>query len=218
MTLYFISGLGADKRIFEKLKFPDSFKLVFLDWVVPLKNEPIRDYATRLSYCINTSEPFVIIGLSFGGMIATELSTIVSPQKTILLSSISSHSERPWYFQIFKFIPIYKLSSKKILHRTPFFIHPLIGIKNTEEKNLFNAMLRDTDIDFFKWAISSILNWKQYAGLSNIYHIHGDRDLMFPIKKIKHLHTQYIIPQGTHLMVYTKAEEISEILFEIILK
>jgi hypothetical protein len=75
-------------------------------------------------------------------------------------------------------------------------------------------MLRDTNIVFFKWAISSILNWKQYADLSNIYHIHGDADLMFPIKKIKHVHTQYIIP----LMVYTKAKEISSILSAIILK
>jgi hypothetical protein len=81
MTLYFISGLGADKRIFEKLQFSNSFKLVFIDWIVPVKNEPLRDYATRLSHTINTSEPFVIIGLSFGGMIATELSPIVSPQK-----------------------------------------------------------------------------------------------------------------------------------------
>lgn len=147
------------------------------------KNEPICDYATRLSNTINTSEPFGIVCLSFGGIIATEISTIVSPQKTILLSSISSHTERTWYFQIFKFIPIYKLSSKKILNQTPFFIHTLIGAENKEDKKLFNAMLRDTNIDFLKWAISSILNWKQNITLSNCYHIHGDADLMFPIKK-----------------------------------
>jgi pimeloyl-ACP methyl ester carboxylesterase len=91
MTLYFISGLGADMRIFEKIQFSDSFKLIFIDWIVPIKNEPIRDYATRLSHSINTAEPFVIIGLSFGGMIATELSTIVVPQKTILLKYFFAH-------------------------------------------------------------------------------------------------------------------------------
>ncbi|WP_299252412.1 hypothetical protein [uncultured Cytophaga sp.] len=213
MTLYFISGLGADKRIFERLTFQDSLKIVYIDWVVPIKNESIRDYAIRLSHKIDSTEPFCIVGLSFGGMIVTELSTIVSPQKTILISSISSDVERPWYFKIFKCIPIYKLSSEKILSKSPFFIYKLIGVENKEDKIVFDAMLLNTNIDFFKWAIHAIINWKQRKKILNLYHIHGDSDLIFPLKKIN---PQYVIPKGTHLMVYTRAEEISNILSKII--
>ena len=45
--VYFISGLGADKRIFSFLDL--SFcEPVFIDWITPLKNESLESYALRL--------------------------------------------------------------------------------------------------------------------------------------------------------------------------
>lgn len=213
MTLYFISGLGADQRVFKKLHLLDAYKIVYLDWIVPLQNELICDYAKRLSQKINTLEPFCIIGLSFGGIIATELSHSIHPHKTILISSISNSVELPRYFKIFKFLPIYKLVSKKTLDRTPLFIYKLMGVKNKEDEKLFHTMLLDTNIVFFKWAISSILTWKQDKPVTNLYHIHGDADLIFPIKKTN---PDYVISEGTHLMVYSNAVAVSSILSTIL--
>lgn len=72
IKLYGISGLGADKRVFQYLSLDCEF--IYIDWVVPLKNEPIKSYAMRLAEVINTDEAYGILGISFGGLVATEIS------------------------------------------------------------------------------------------------------------------------------------------------
>jgi len=213
MTLYFISGLGADKRIFEKIILPADHNIVYLNWILPQKNETLEAYSRRLSLEINTSEPFSLIGLSFGGMLAIELSKILSPEKTILISSISSHHERPWYFKLLKIVPIYKFIPKSFLEIKQPLIYKLMGVTNSEEQKLLYAMLVDTDITFFRWAVKSILNWEQTETIQNLYHIHGSADQMFPIK---YTHPTQIIKNGKHLMIYTNASEISDMLSKII--
>ncbi|MEJ0082498.1 MAG: hypothetical protein WDM78_16440 [Puia sp.] len=74
MNLYFISGLGADKRIFQNLVLPEVFKIYYIDWVTVSENESMESYCRRLSSQINTLEPFSLVGLSFGGVIAIEMS------------------------------------------------------------------------------------------------------------------------------------------------
>lgn len=213
MTLYFISGLGADRRIFEKLSLSSHHKIVFIDWIVPIKNETIQNYALRLSANINTSEPFSIIGLSFGGMIATEIAKFLTPQKTILISSISSHLQRPKQLTILKILPLYNFIPKRFFQTKNPFVFNIMGITNKKEQLLFSNMLIDTDITFFRWAIRSILYWEQPETVNNLYHIHGSADLMFPLK---YLTPQYTIKNGKHLMIYTQATEVSTILSEII--
>ena len=85
MKVYGISGLGADKRVFEKLTL--DLELIPIDWITPYKNERIEDYAKRLSKKIDKKEEFIIIGVSFGGLIATEISKILKSKLTILISS-----------------------------------------------------------------------------------------------------------------------------------
>ncbi|ABG59837.1 hypothetical protein [Cytophaga hutchinsonii] len=43
MTVYFLSGLGADKRIFQKLRLSEKLSIVYIDWLQPLKDESIKD-------------------------------------------------------------------------------------------------------------------------------------------------------------------------------
>lgn len=213
MTLYFISGLGADKRIFEKIRVSNIHKIVYLDWIVPLKNESLQGYALRISSKIDTTEPFCIIGLSFGGILSIELSKILSAEKIILISSISSHAERPWYFKTLTILPIHKFIPKRFLLIKIPFVYKNMGVTNAEEQALFYSMLVDTNITFFRWAVSSIINWKQTETIKNLYHIHGSADEMFPIR---YTNPTYIVPNGKHIMVYTQAAKISEIISEII--
>ena len=58
MVLYFLSGLGADKRIFQKLNLPDQYTIVHIDWIKPVPNESIAAYAQRLSVVINQQDHF----------------------------------------------------------------------------------------------------------------------------------------------------------------
>ena len=73
MKAYFIPGLAADKRVFRHIQLPGNFTPVFLEWIAPIKDETLPQYAYRLAEQIEINEPFIIIGLSFGGMLAVEI-------------------------------------------------------------------------------------------------------------------------------------------------
>lgn len=65
MKIYGISGLGADKRVFEFLTLDDEF--IPINWIAPHKKEPIKEYSKRISTVIDTHNDFCLIGVSFGG-------------------------------------------------------------------------------------------------------------------------------------------------------
>ena len=66
--VYLMPGMSANSLIFEKIKFPENFKLHKLDWINPDIDESIENYAKRLSEKIVHKNP-VLIGVSFGGIL-----------------------------------------------------------------------------------------------------------------------------------------------------
>ena len=92
MIIYCFSGLGADKRVFKHLKLDAN--LIHVDWIEPFENESIKSYSKRLSLKIpEDGKNFGILGVSFGGLIATEISKILNPKITILISSAETKYE-----------------------------------------------------------------------------------------------------------------------------
>ncbi|WP_221394889.1 hypothetical protein [Dyadobacter sp. NIV53] len=83
--IYIFSGLGADERVFQRLDFSES-SAIFIKWIIPLNNETIEHYATRLLDQIHTTQP-VLIGLSFGGIMAVEVAKQIDTEKIILIAS-----------------------------------------------------------------------------------------------------------------------------------
>ena len=67
--------------------------------------------------------------------------------------------------------------------------------------DLIDKYLSVRDENYLKWAIREILNWKQEKPLQEVIHIHGDRDLTFPISLIKDC---IIVPGATHALILTK--------------
>jgi esterase/lipase len=82
MTWYLISGLGADERVFDYLDVKAHTSVI--KWLEPEYKESLEDYTQRLSFRINQTEEFGIIGVSFGGIVAIELSNICKPKKKSL--------------------------------------------------------------------------------------------------------------------------------------
>ena len=123
MKVYFISGLAADKRVFKYIELPPDFEIVHLDWVEPLKNETLSHYSDRLSEKIDTGEPFSVIGLSMGGMIASEIAKRLNPLQTILISSVPASNHLPVYFRwassmgLHKLVPVSFVKSLAIMKR-----------------------------------------------------------------------------------------------------
>src|SRR6185312_11284822 len=91
--IYVISGFGADERVFSKLDFGDN-DVHFIQWQVPEKDETLASYAERLAKEIVYPNP-ILIGLSFGGMMAIEIAKLIPIEKVILISSIRDRYELP---------------------------------------------------------------------------------------------------------------------------
>ncbi|HLP13375.1 MAG TPA: alpha/beta hydrolase [Flavobacteriales bacterium] len=208
MKIYFISGLGADERIFQKLEIPSEYEVVHLSWIVPLKGEKVEAYVKRLSAQINSSEPFVLIGLSFGGMLVSELLKFLKPERAIVISSFKSEW-LPWYFRFARFTRLYKILPYSLFKMGNRFIYWLMGMKTKEEKILLKQILKDSDKRFIKWAVHTLLHWQNKEPDDFIFHIHGNNDKLVPLKYVK---PDAVVNKGGHLMVYTHAWEVSSII------
>ncbi|POY37800.1 hypothetical protein C3K47_04505 [Solitalea longa] len=213
MNVYFISGLGADKRVFDKLSLPTNFQIHHITWIEPYPKEPITDYVKRLSLQIDTSKAFCLIGLSFGGIILSELLKVVSPQKAIIISSVKSTIEFPWYFRFAGKLKLHKLILSPLLKSANWFSFKLFGLQSLEEQQLFKDILNDTSTNFMHWAIDKVLTWRHENPSKDIIHIHGTSDLILPYKLIT---AEFTIKNGGHFMVYNRAVEVSSILTTII--
>jgi pimeloyl-ACP methyl ester carboxylesterase len=214
MNLYFISGLGADKRIFQNLVLPEVFKICYIEWVTVSENESMESYCRRLSSQINQQEPFSLVGLSFGGVIATELSKFLSPVQTVLISSFCFKKEVPWFYILLGNSGIYKILPPRFLLKPNNIAFRLFGAYKPEIKNLLTNILEDTDPAFFEWAIRQLFSWDNHWKPANLLRIHGTADKILPYKKIMNA---IPVKEGEHLMVYSKSAIVSQILAENLL-
>ena len=209
--IYILSGLGADERVFKLLDFSD-FSPIFIQWIVPEENESIENYAHRLLKQIDTPNP-VIVGLSFGGMMATEIAKLITVEKIILISSAKTKKEIPSFYQFSGFLGIHKLAPTKILKSSNAVTNWFFGANSTFEKQLLKEILHDTNPVFLKWAIDQIVNWKNIVAAKNTYHIHGTADRILPINGLS---CDVKIKGGGHLMTLTKSEEVNMVLKKIL--
>lgn len=213
MRAYFISGLGADRRAFYKIRLPREYQPVYLDWITPLAGETLPDYAKRFSPAINQDEEFVLIGLSFGGMLASELAKIVSPKKLIIISSLSSYKELPWYFKLAGKLGIHKIISPS-LYKQATIMNRFMGAGNKEMKSIVYSYVNNIDPAFIRWSLDVIVHWSHTERLSEIIHIHGSNDHLLPYRYVK---ADYIVKGGGHLMVMNRADEVNSILRKVLL-
>jgi pimeloyl-ACP methyl ester carboxylesterase len=214
--VYLISGLGADSRLFKNVVLPAGYEVVLVDWLIPNYTDTLTIYSQKIINQYDINENSIVIGVSLGGMISVEIAKQVKLDKVILISSIKTDKEAPWHFKFFRSIPVYKVIPGKLMPHVGFLIKPIFGNMNPDDLQLFKSMLSNSSPVFLKWAMRTVLYWKNNVELSNLYHIIGNNDLMFPYKNIKN--PTAIIKGGTHIMVFDRADEINKLLSEILKK
>jgi pimeloyl-ACP methyl ester carboxylesterase len=214
MNIYLISGLGADSRAFLNLKFDPSLNTIHLDWINANKNESLESYAIRLAQTIDTSTPFYLIGLSLGGMIATEIGKVLHPVKTILISSVCCYTELPLWYRLGGRLRLHKLIPSHLEHNATMFLYWLFSLTQQHDKKILKQVMADSDVRFTKWAMDAVTKWKNTTIPINTIRIHGDKDRVLPITNFT---PDYMIKNGGHLMVMNRSLEVSRILGTILI-
>lgn len=211
-TIYCISGLGADEGVFQYLDL--SFATpIFIQWIEPLENETLAEYALRLKQKFIHEENPVILGLSLGGMIATEISKTIPGAKTIIISSAKTKNEIPFHLKTFRYLPLYKILPEWSIRRHSKMREYFLGAKKEKAKNYVKHVAKHADGNFYKWAIGAILNWQNQTIPSNVVHLHGTKDKLLPYKFVK---TDITVNDGGHLMIIEQANKVSELIKEIL--
>jgi pimeloyl-ACP methyl ester carboxylesterase len=211
VKVYFISGLGADERAFRSLDLRD-IEPVYLNWISPLPGESIVGYAKRMAQRIEEPDP-IIIGLSFGGMVAVEIAKQIPVKKLILVSSAKGENELPPFFRIGRFLPLHKLIPAHISKTAAAGFFKLAGHRNKEQQDTLIAMFNSSPKGFVKWATNAVVHWKNKETPGNLVHIHGNTDWLLPYRYVK---ADLTINQGSHIMISNQAKEIDIILHKLL--
>jgi pimeloyl-ACP methyl ester carboxylesterase len=208
VNVYFISGMGADHRAFSQITLPKGFEAVHIPWIKPDKNETLAAYALRLAGAIPTSEPFMLVGLSMGGMMAVEIAKKFPPVCTVLISSIPLSGQLPGYYRV-----AVKLKAKFLV--SPPMLKWLAGLKKrlSPANKLVTDMFRACDNEFFKWALLAIPGWDNHQVSQPLYHIHGKRDRVLPIR---HTHPTQVVAGAGHMLVMTHPAVVSAFLADVL--
>lgn len=204
MTLYLIGGLGADERVFKYLNI--NVKTKIINWILQEPNEELKSYAKRLTEQINKNEEFAILGVSFGGIIAIEMTKFIRPKKLILISSVESSNQLPKHLITMGKTMAIEILPNILIKPPRFILGYLFGAENSK---LLYQIIKDTKPEFIRWALKTIVRWSNDSNITETIRIHGTKDRLIPLKgnAIK-------VDNGGHFMIVDKAEEISKILNE----
>lgn len=152
----------------------------------------------------------ILMGLSFGGMMCIEIAKLLDAEKVILISSIPSFKQMPLWMRAAG-----KMKLNKIIpvHAYTQVLEPVqnyhMGVKTKEEIEIVRHYRKNVSQVYLDWAVNAVLNWKNDWQPSKLYHIHGDADKIFPLKKVN---PDYIVKGGTHFMIFNRAKEVNDCL------
>jgi pimeloyl-ACP methyl ester carboxylesterase len=209
--VYIFSGLGTDERVFNDIDLT-GFNKIFIEWVAPQGKESIESYSQRLSLQIKLDRP-VLIGLSFGGIVAMEVCKYVAVEMVILIASAKTRKEIPFYYKIAGALCLNKLVPTDLLRSSTFISSWAFGASSMSDKRLLSEILKDTDPAFLRWAINEIVHWKNKTTCSKVIHVHGRSDRILPFMFVK---ADIAIAKGSHFMTVNRSTELTRIIRSIL--
>ncbi|MFN4299353.1 MAG: alpha/beta hydrolase [Thermaurantimonas sp.] len=215
ISLYALSGMATDHRAFEVFKRHFSNPYIYIPWVEPERKESLYDYAQRMvmPHVQNSAPVRVAIGLSFGGVVALYGLDQGLFTHVILVSSIKGSDEFSPFFRFLRIVPIYRLLPHSWL-KSILVGSGLIpaGLRH-EHKQVFRQMFDQFSPFYFKWCVDQLVHIPKSKERKNVYHIHGTHDEVFGYRYIC---SAEAVPGGSHLMIVTRAKEISRMVEQIL--
>jgi pimeloyl-ACP methyl ester carboxylesterase len=210
-VIYLFPGQGADCRLFRNIIFP--FDTVHMELTVPRKKETLRQYSRDFIPRIDTARPFILVGVSLGGMICAELADTLEAEKIIVISSAKCRGELPGRYRFQKAVPLNKIIPKGMIKWGARILAPIVEPARKQEKDFFHSMIESKDPAYLKRTVDMVINWDKEDFDSRIIHIHGDKDHTLPYRNVKY---DYLVENGTHMMVYIRGDEVSELINKIL--
>ena len=214
VNIYMMPGMAANPSIFENIKLPEPpFKIHWLEWFIPEKNETLAHYAMRMCEKIDQPNP-VLLGVSFGGVLVQEMVKYIQVKKLIVVSSIKSKYEMPKHLQILKVTKAYKILPTQLVGSMSLLSKFALGETIKKRIELYKKYLSVDDKRYLDWAIKEMVCWDQSEPNPKAIYIHGSKDSVFPDSCVG---ACIVIKGGTHVMIINKYKWFNENLPKLIL-
>jgi pimeloyl-ACP methyl ester carboxylesterase len=225
-TVYCISGLGADDHIFGGLAVP-GVTWVHLPWLMPDGDETIESYAGRMKAGIAYAPPQtgdasplgdasligkeapVLLGVSFGGMMAIEIAKYLPAATVIIVSSIWHWRQLPFPIKMTTHLGLGKWTPPANLRLLAPLQDYFLGVETPADSRMVREYRGNVDPHYLQWSIRQIAGWQNTWQPASFYHLHGSKDRIFPIHLVEPTH---VVEGGGHFMIHNRAAEISRIL------
>ena len=211
--VYLFPGQGSDERLFEKIKLDARFQIVHINYPAPKRGATLTEYAQEISRQIDTTQKYIFIGVSLGGMICSELADFLAPEKIIIISSAKCRQELPFRYRFQKTIPINKIIPRSFIKIGAQVLQPLAEPDRKKNKDIFKSMLKGKDAKYYKRTVNMIINWDHKNINDKIIHIHGTNDNTIPIRNVR---ANFIVDNGSHMMTLTRGEEVNNLILSIL--
>ncbi len=213
--LIFLPGIGGNSLLFEKQK-PEFPQARVPEWLEPYPNETLKAYVTRWSPDWATGG--ILVGMSFGGMVALELARQFPVRAVVLISSLWDKSVISRQFAILERL------SRTVPNSV---VRPVIrsfgpgsvrrrNRLSAEDEKLMRQMANDLDLDFARWACRAVASWEGALDLVErpsfkLSAVHGAKDPVLYLPKPVPSWVQ-VVQEGRHLLPYSHPEVVNEVI------
>ena len=212
--LVMFSGLAADGRLFEPQRraFRD---LEVPPWLPPLPGERIEAYAQRMAAQVvpDPNRPLFLGGVSFGAIIALEVSRHLPAAGVFLIGGGLSYRMITWPFRWMCYVaPLVPLPLMPLLLKFFPIALDVIEDLSDEHKRLYVTMSRETPPAMIRWGAHAMMGWalRGPAG-APIYAIHGHDDRI--VHPDPRLHPR-LVRGGRHLISLSNTDEVNAFIAE----
>lgn len=213
--LVFLPGLFADARLFERQTpaFPGS---VVAEWEAPEPNDSLVDYGVRALERVgamdDTSKPLVLVGQSFGGVLAQALARKADVAGVILIASVRHHAEFSGVFQrigdVLRLLPkswneaMLRTSMRGFVRRTSRSSDP--------EMRIAGEMAERFPHEVFFWSGERVRGFdmpKHELGVPSA-RVHGRKDQAIPVKRIRE-DIDLLVGDGGHKVNWSHPDQVN---------
>lgn len=185
---------------------------VVAEFIPPENNETLVSYASRMANRIPANS--FVAGVSFGGIVALEISRIVRPRGCILISSIRQPEELPPWFRGWRVLGGRRTNA---LLRTIGAAASMVPRFACTSSTIRVSKLAGAGGQWHRWATASVVDWQPYPEFKAcpLLQIHGSADSTFPIR---YVNPDVTVAGGRHALPTSNPIETAEAILEFIEK
>lgn len=206
MIVYLLPGVGCDARLFERLDLA-GFEVVKLEWPAFEVQDSLPAIARRMAATVQADRPHVLVGVSMGGMVAQEMAVLTNPRKVVLISTWTGPQEWPLHVRFSARLGLHRVIRDWTM-RAAWPVKRLMDPREGAVDRLLWDMASKQSARQLRLGTAAIMRWKGSPWKGPLVRIHGDRDIVTPLR----FPVDHLVKGGQHVMVLTKAAEVSRAL------